>query len=306
MKTGDMNDNSFSALVETSPAMPYRHIEVSPIAGALGAEVQGADLRALDDAVFAEIHQAFLAHQVLFFQAQDLSPDDLKALGRRFGDLYCHPYLQPIDGHPEVVRIVKEPGDTLNFGGSWHADLTYLEKPMLGAVLHATEVPRYGGDTLFANMYLAYETLSDGMKRLLDRLTAVHSARHTGYYNRAKVRSMGVLDSAATDYADEERTSFAHPAIRVHPETGRKALFVNALLTVRFGGMTEDESKPILDFLFEHLARPEFTCRFRWEAGSVAIWDNRCVQHFALNDYPGQRRVMQRVVIAGDRPYGPS
>ena len=283
--------------------MPNSTLEVHPISGALGAEIRGVDLRNLDNAHFAAIHDAFLKYLVIFFRDQDLSPEQHKTLSRHFGALYVHPYLAPIEGHPEVVRIVKQPDDTLNFGGSWHADLTYLEKPMLGAILHAREVPTVGGDTMFANMYLAYETLSAGMRHLLDGLIAVHTARNTGYYKREKVRSMGVLETAKTTYDTEGGTTFEHPAVRTHPETGRKALFVNALLTVGLKDMTEDESRPILDFLFHHLARPEFTCRFRWDKGAVAIWDNRCVQHFALNDYPGQRRVMQRTIIAGDRPY---
>lgn len=283
--------------------MPSSTIEVQPIAGALGAEIHGVDLRCLDDESFAAIHEAFLEHLVVFFRDQELPPEQHKALSRRFGEIYIHPYLAPIEGHPEVIRIIKQPGDTLNFGGSWHADLTYLENPMLGAILYAQEVPEVGGDTMFANMYLAYETLSPGMRRLLDGLVAVHAARNTGYYKREKVRSMAVLESAKTSYAAEEATTFEHPVVRTHPETGRKALFVNALLTVGLKDMTEDESRPILDFLFRHLARPEFTCRFRWTKGAIAIWDNRCVQHFALNDYPGQRRVMQRTIIAGDRPY---
>ena len=283
--------------------MTFEKLDVRPIAGALGAEIHGLALRSIDDAQFDRIHQAFLEHKVIFFRDQALSPDTLKAVGRRFGDLYLHPYLTPVDGHPEVLRLVKEPSDKLNFGGSWHVDLTYLEKPVLGAVLHALEVPPYGGDTMFADASLAYEVLSDGMKRLLDSLVAVHSARQTAYYNREKMASMNILDDAEATHRAEEQTRFEHPVVRTHPETGRKALFVNALLTIRFRDMSEAESRPLLDFLFRHIGRPEFTCRFRWQNGSVAIWDNRCVQHFALNDYAGHRRVMQRVVIEGDRPY---
>ncbi len=277
-------------------------ISIHPVAGALGAEIHGVDLRTLDDEVFASVHEAFLEHQVIFFRDQDLSPEQHKSLSRRFGELYIHPYIAAIEGHPEVIRIVKEPGDKLNFGGSWHADLTYLREPMLGAILHAREVPPVGGDTLFANMYLAYDALSSGMRRMLDALTAVHSARNTGYFKREKVRSMAMVEGANELYDEPEKMAFEHPVVRTHPQTGRKALFVNSLLTIGLKDMTEEESRPILDYLFRHLARPEFTCRFRWTKGAVAIWDNRCVQHFALNDYPGQRRVMQRTIIAGDRP----
>ena len=283
--------------------MPYRRIEVRPLAGALGAEILGADLAALDDATFGEIHQALLDHLVIFFRAQNLSIEAQKAFGERFGPLYVHPYVAPIEGYPEVVEIIKEADDEKNFGGNWHADLTYLEEPMLGAVLYALEVPAHGGDTLFANMYLAYESLSLGMRRLLDGLVAVHDDRATGLFDRAKIRSMGLVASAAAADPATGGSRFAHPAVRTHPETSRNALFVNQSVTIGFEEMTEAESQPILAYLFDHLERPEFTCRFRWEKGSVAVWDNRCTQHRALNDYHGERRVMRRVLIAGERPY---
>ena len=283
--------------------MPNRRIEVRPLAGALGAEILGADLAALDEATFGEIRQALLDHLVIFFHDQELSIEAQKALGERFGPLYVHPYVAPIGDHREVVEIIKEADDEKNFGGSWHADLTYLEKPMLGAVLYALEVPAHGGDTLFANMYLAYESLSPGMRQMLDGLLAVHDDRATGLFDRAKIHSMGLVASAAAADPATDGSRFAHPAVRTHPETGRNALFVNQAVTIGFEDMTEAESLPILAYLFQHLERPEFTCRFRWEKGSVAVWDNRCTQHRALNDYHGERRVMRRVLIAGERPY---
>lgn len=282
--------------------MTYRHIEVRPIAGALGAEVDNVDLAELDEESFVEIRRAFLQHLVLFFREQELSVEAQKAFGERFGPLYVHPYVAPLAGHPEVVEVVKDRDDRKNFGGSWHAVLTYLEKPMFGAVLYALEVPPQGGDTLFVNAYCAYETLSPGLQRLLKGLVAVHDDRASGLYDRDKIRSMGLRDVVVDDVGRPLGTRAEHPVLRTHPETGRQALFVNGISTIGFKDMTEEESRPLLDYLCQHLERPEFTCRFRWTPGSVALWDNRCTQHLALNDYHGHRRVMRRVLIAGDRP----
>jgi taurine dioxygenase len=181
--------------------------------------------------------------------------------------------------------------------------VTYLDEPALGSILYALEVPAYGGDTMFANQYLAYEALSPGMQRMLDGLTAIHSAKHVygvGSDNDyARLKGLSAMKIVRGEAAHRETE---HPVVRTHPETGRKCLYVNRNFTVRFKDMTVEESRPLLNFLFEHAVRPEFTCRFRWEAGSIAFWDNRCVQHYALNDYHGQRRVMHRVTVNGDRP----
>jgi taurine dioxygenase len=275
-------------------------IAVKPIAGALGAEIEGVDLsEPLDNASFAAVHQALLEHLVIFFRDQHLTAEQHLAFGRRFGTLNVHDFVAGMPRHPEIIEVRKEPGETENFGGGWHSDVSYLEKPALGSILYAKDVPDHGGDTLFANMYLAYETLSDGMKRLLGGLKAVHSAgRFYGpsstYFRDA---SMQLL------YSPEAEHEMEHPVVRTHPETGRKGLYVNSGFTTRFAGMTVEESTPLLKFLFDHAARPEFTCRFRWQKNSIAFWDNRSVQHYALNDYQGQRRVMQRVTVDGDRPF---
>jgi len=181
--------------------------------------------------------------------------------------------------------------------------VTYLDEPALGSILYALEVPDYGGDTMFANQYMAYEALSPGMRHMLDGLVAIHSARgvygvdaDNSYARRDGLSAMQIKRSEAAHRETE------HPVVRTHPETGRKGLYVNRNFTVRFKDMTVEESRPLLNFLYEHAVRPEFTCRFRWERGSIAFWDNRCVQHYALNDYHGQRRVMHRVTINGDRP----
>jgi taurine dioxygenase len=283
----------------------HEGLTIRRMSGAVGAMIGGVDLaRDLDNnEVISGIHQALLDHCVIFFRDQHLTPEQHIAFGRRFGTLNVHDYVKGMDGYPEIIVVAKDETATKNFGGSWHSDVTYLEKPALGSILYAKEVPEYGGDTMFANMYMAYDRLSSGMKRLLDGLTAIHSAGHVygpdgfaseGY--RKKQISMTILPSAK---AVQEVT---HPVVRTHPETGRKALYVNRNFTVRFTDMTEAESAPLLDFLIQHCANPEFTCRFRWETDSIAFWDNRAVHHYALNDYPGQRRIMHRVTIDGDRP----
>ena len=283
--------------------MTYEHIEVKPIAGALGAEIEGVVLSEdIGNAVFSEIQQALHENLVIFFRDQDLTPDEHKDFGRRFGTLNIHPQYVPLDGHPEILQVLKEPEDTLNIGASWHTDVSFLEQPSMGSILYAHEVPRSGGDTMFANQYLAYESLSEGMREMLDDMTAVHSDRvlsnPSSAANRNEGRSTLIREEAMTD----EEIVNEHPVVRTHVETGRKCLYVNRAFTTRFSGMTEEESKPLLEFLYAHAARPEFTCRFRWEKHSVAFWDNRCTQHYALNDYPGQRRAMHRVTVNGERP----
>jgi alpha-ketoglutarate-dependent taurine dioxygenase len=275
-------------------------VNVHPLTTALGAEIAGVDLASqLADRTITDVRRALLEWQVIFFRDQRLTPDQLRDFARRFGDLYVHPYGKSLDGYPEILPVVREPDDTgRNFGGSWHMDVTFEPEPMLGSVLYAVEVPSHGGDTLFASQSVAYETLSDGLRQTLDRLDAVHTASEAyGARTVAGARSMDLKTVA-------EPTEVIHPVVRVHPETKRRALFVNRLNTRRFAGWTEAESRPLLEFLFAHAERPEFQCRFRWTPGAVAFWDNRSVQHKALNDYAGQRRVMHRVSIAGDRPYG--
>lgn len=283
----------------------FEKIAVKPIAGALGAEIEGVDLaRPMDNSTAEEVHRAFLDHSVIFFRDQDLTPDQHKAFGRQFGELVAHPYLKALDGHPEIIEIVKEAEEVgkFNFGGVWHSDMTYVAEPPLGSVLYAKEVPPYGGDTLWTSMYLAYETLSDGMKALLEGLVAQHTGgtRYGAAGHFAKdgdYKSMQINNTSDADHLVE------HPLVRTHPETRRKALYVNPNFTVGIKGLTEAEAKPILQFLFDHSVRPEFTCRFRWTKNAIAFWDNRCTQHFALNDYDGFRRHMHRITVAGDRPF---
>jgi taurine dioxygenase len=275
--------------------MRNSRIEVRPIAGGCGAEIFGPDIADdLDDAVIAEIRQALNEHCVIFFRDQEFGGERHKEFARRFGEIFVHPNYRGMQADDEIVMIRREPGDKHIVGEDWHADTTMMEEPPMGAILYAIEVPPYGGDTMFANQCLAYDGLSAGMKKMLAGLRAVHSDRLVaGPVGATKVR------------ADESwrETVNLHPVVRTHPETGRKLLSVNKSYTVGFEGMTEAESKPLLDYLFAQGNRPEFTCRFRWETGSVAFWDNRAVKHLAIHDAGPHLRLMRRVQIAGDKPY---
>ena len=276
-------------------------IDIHPIAGALGAEIGGVDVAGdLDDTVIGAIRRALLDHGVIFFRDQKLDAARHKAFTRRFGEIFRHPNYQGVSVDPEIVDIRREPGDKKIVGEDWHTDTTMVAEPPLGAILYAIEVPPYGGDTLFANQYLAYETLSDGLKRTLEGLRAVHSDRMVAgpWAAMNAQRSTKVREDA-----DWRETISVHPVVRTHPETGRKLLFVNRSYTVGFEGWTEAESKPLLDYLMEHGHRPEFTCRFRWANGSIAFWDNRSTKHLAVHDAGPFRRIMRRTQIVGDRVY---
>jgi taurine dioxygenase len=274
----------------------YRHIEVQPIAGALGAEIGGVDVaQPLADGVIAEIRTALLDHLVVFFREQRLTPSDQVAFARRFGEPMEYPQLRGLPECPLVTPVIKLEHERINFGGVWHSDTSYLERPPMASMLYAVEVPPYGGDTLFASQYRAYETLSTGLKTVLAGLRGINTSTKADV---SKTREDRLRDAGA------ERKALVgiHPVVRAHPETGRKALYVNVGHTSHFDGWTEEESRPLLDYLFAHQVRPEFTCRFRWEPGSLAFWDNRCAQHNPVNDYHGFRRVMHRVTLAGDIP----
>lgn len=273
-------------------------LTIEPIAGALGAEIGGVDLsRPLDGEIVVSLRRALLDHLVIFFRDQDLTPESFMALARNFGQPVRYPLIEGIAGFPEITEIVKREDDRANFGGIWHADTTYLDCPPMGTLLHALDVPPHGGDTMFANQNLAYETLSEPLRRFLDGLNAVSSSAKADVSKTREdmVRAAG-LPGQSHDHLAE------HPVVRTHPETGRKCLYVNVAHTARFVGMTEEESAPILDYLFRHQVRPEFTCRFRWRKGSLAFWDNRATQHNPINDYHGYRRVMRRITLAGERP----
>ena len=270
-------------------------LAIRRVAGALGAEISGVDLsQELPDATIAAIRQALLDHQVIFFRDQQLTPARQVAFGRRFGPLNVHPYVGGMADHPEVMEIIKEPDERLNFGGGWHSDMSFLERPAIGSILYAVETPEAGGDTLFASQIAAYEALSDGLKRAFEGLSAVHSASRE--YSAAG-HSAQKRESMAIAEADGLVGEYVHPVVLTHPESGRRALYVNPAFTLRIEGWKSTESKPLLDYLFQHCRYEGFTCRFAWRPGSVAFWDNRAVWHFALNDYQGQRRHMRRVTV---------
>ena len=269
-------------------------MQVKRVAGALGAEISGVDLRSLSESQVKEIRAAWLEHLVVFFHGQPLSPAEFMAFARRIGKPVPYPFVHGIEGFPEIIEVKKLEHEEVNCGGIWHSDTAYLQEPPMASMLLAREIPPHGGDTLFASMYAAYETLSAGMQRLLQGLVGVNASSKADVTRTREDRTGG--EDRRTEYVAE------HPVVRTHPETGRKALYVNVGHTVRFKDMTAEESAPLLDFLFRHQVRPEFTCRFSWQVGSIALWDNRCAQHNPVNDYHGFRRVMHRITLAGDRP----
>ncbi len=278
--------------------MSARSLVVEPVAGALGAEVSGVDLSSpLDEATIAAIRRAWLEHGVIFFRDQELPPAAFLTFARRFGAPIEYPFVKGLPEAPEIIPVLKQADERVNFGGIWHSDTAYLDVPPMGSMLIAREVPPAGGDTLFASMYLAYEMLSGGMKRLLEGLRGINSSASADV---SKTREDRMKDSARADARQEYVAT--HPIVRTHPETGRKALYVNVAHTVGIEGLTREESAPILSYLYQHQIKPEFTCRFRWRPRSIAFWDNRCVQHNAVNDYQGHRRLMHRITLAGDKP----
>ena len=277
-------------------------LDITPIAGALGAEITGVNLADdLSNAQFDEIHRAFLDHHVIFFRDQiGLSPDAQKRFARRFGTLNVHPYVKGMEGHPELLEIIKEPDDKLNFGGGWHSDMSFLEEPALGSILYGVEIPAFGGDTLFANQIAAYEALSDEDKTLIESLRARHSARHIfgstqSAYSASDAGNGRIGNSDEADVLKDVH----HPIALQHPDSGKKALYVNPAFTVGIEGMGQEESEALLKRLYAHAMKPEFTYRLKWRPGTIALWDNRSTWHFALNDYHGQSRTMHRITIDG-------
>jgi taurine dioxygenase len=271
-------------------------MEVIPQSSVIGAEVRGLDLsRRLDDATQALLNQAFLEHQVLFFRDQRLSPQQYNDFAARFGPLKDYLFAAGMDGYPYITEIVKTETETESFGSFWHSDSTYTERPPKITLLYARQVPRRGGDTLFADMYRLYDELSDGLKTALAPLRAINSAsvvpRDENIYQAVKSRNSASSNQFAI-----------HPVIRRHDETGRCALYVNGIHTLGFEGMTRAESLPLLEYLYRQVTRPEYSFRLRWQADTLAMWDNRCTQHYALNDYHGHRRVMHRIIVEGEVP----
>jgi len=273
-------------------------IEARKVSGALGAEISGVDLsRPLAREEIGAIRRLWLEHLVIFFRHQDLKEHQYMAFAGQFGEPVEYPFVKGLDGYPKIIEVKKLAHERAAFGAIWHSDTAYLARPPMASMLLARELPPHGGDTLFANMYLAFDSLSSGLKELLQGLKAVNSSAKADV---TKTREDRIKD-AGTEEAKKEYIA-EHPVVRTHPETGRKALYVNPAHTVRFAGWTEEESAPLLRFLFDFQVKPEFTCRFSWQPGSIALWDNRCAQHNPVNDYHGYRRLMHRITLAGDVP----
>ena len=273
-------------------------MQVRKIAGALGAEISGVDLtRGTTPALAADIRKVFLEHQVIFLRCQDLSPQQFLDFATAMGKPVEYPFVKGIEGFPHIIEVKKLEHETSNFGGIWHSDTTYLAQPPMGSMLLAREVPPFGGDTLFASQYAAYDALSGTMQGLLQHLVGISTSAKADV---SKTREDRIKDGGRTEAPTGYRAE--HPVVRTHPETGRKALYVNVAHTAGIRGMSDEESAPLLRFLFEHQVKPEFTCRFAWEPHAIAFWDNRCAQHNPVNDYHGFRRVMHRITLQGDTP----
>ena len=273
-------------------------MQIRQMAGALGAEITGIDLsKGMSPDLAAELRARFLEHQVLVLRDQPLTPGQFMEFARAIGQPVEYPFVKGIDGYPQIIEVKKLAHETVNFGGIWHSDTTYLPQPPMASMLLAREVPPFGGDTLFASQYAAYEALSDTMKRLLDGLRGISSSAKADV---SKTRE----DRLKSDGKGEGPSSYtnSHPVVRTHPETGRKALFVNIAHTAGIEGLTDAESAPLLQFLFAHQVKPEFTCRVVWQPATLTLWDNRCVQHNPVNDYHGHKRLMHRITLQGDTP----
>ncbi|MGE0876004.1 MAG: TauD/TfdA dioxygenase family protein [Burkholderiales bacterium] len=273
-------------------------VEFRKVAGAVGAEVSGVDLsKPLSAAQVSTLRQGWLEHLVLFFRDQPLTPEQYMDFAGRWGTPVEYPFVRGLAGFPKIIEVKKLEDERVNFGGIWHSDTAYLDQPPMASMLLAREIPPWGGDTLFASMYAAWDALSEGMRGMLRNLKAVNASAKADVSKTRedRIRTDGNAQAPAEFVAE-------HPVARTHPETGRVALYVNPGHTVRFSGCTEEESRPLLEYLFQHQVRPEFTCRLVWRPATLALWDNRCTQHNPVNDYHGFRRVMHRITLAGDRP----
>ncbi len=279
--------------VQATTVADYDHIRVEPITGTIGAEVSGVDLRDLDDATYAELRDAWLAHKVLFFRDQPLTHAEHIAYGGRFGELEVHPFIPSPDGHPEIVVLDSTPERPIA-AELWHSDVTWRVEPSLGSILYGRVIPAYGGDTCWADMEVAYELLDDATKALLEDRTAAHSFIKTFARNKT---------AAEVAELSEKYPEAHHPVVRTHPETGRRSLYVNVNFTERIDDMDPAESTELLQRLYRQAHIPQVQCRFRWRPGSIAQWDNRCTQHYAVPDYGGYHRRVERVTVCGDKPF---
>jgi taurine dioxygenase len=285
--------------------MAYKHIEVKPVTGALGAEVSGVDLaKPLPKAVFDELHDAWLKHCVLFFRDQKITPEQQIKFAKKWGGIHLHPFIKPHPNYPEIIEIKKTEKDTHTFGSAWHSDQMFSSRPAKATMLYAKEVPDVGGDTMFANMYLAYDALSPGMKKMLKdvKIEASGNNQRNRRVAARKDRYKGASSMQAKEPPKGVKTTNFHPLFRTHPETGKKSLYIgNHVVSLK--DFEDTEARKIIDYLRDFAEKPEFLCRFRWEKNSMALWDNRCVQHYAVPDYNGKRRRMHRITIKGDKPF---
>ena len=275
----------------------YKPIKVTPLSRFVGAEVSGVEIaRGLSDQQFLELRQAFVKHSVIFIRNQNITPDEHIEFAKRWGEISVNRFFQAVDSHPVIAEVRKEAHQKLNIGSTWHTDHSYDQVPAMGSILYARVVPTLGGDTLFSSMYAAYEHLTDGMKNTLLRMRAEHSSRHA--FGEAAYIGLDEVEGRLSN-AEEATQDAVHPVIIKHPLSGKSALYVNGEFTVKFEGWSKEESQPLLDYLYSHAYKNEFTCRFKWTQGSLAIWDNRATQHCALNDYDGEQRLMHRITISG-------
>jgi len=279
------------------------NVTIEAVTPGIGASVTGVSLATAEAETLLRLREALVAHQVLFIRDQELSPEALVALTERLGTILRVPYVEAMADYPDIIAVLKEAEERKisTFGGTWHSDFSFLERPPSFTLLHARELPRVGGDTLWASQYLAYESLSPAFQAMIEPLRLVH----TGWPHGTKGPNASLAVSKSIKMVRNDPTAdreTLHPLVRLHPESGRKSLFLNPVYTQRIEGMSEAESKPLLDFLFQHAVRPEFTCRMRWSDRTLAIWDNRCTLHLAVNDYDGVRRLLYRTTVEGERP----
>jgi taurine dioxygenase len=292
----------------TSPhVQPSPDFTVVPASGGLGADIYGIDVaKPVSQEKFNKLKRALLDYQVMFIRDQSLEPDTFLKFGKRWGGIHFYPYMKGLEGHPEIFEVIKNPGEDRTFGNRWHSDQMYSEKPCKFTILYARELPTIGGDTLFTNLYAAYEALSPGMKKLAGRLRTFNNGDNAKRYG-GKSRDAWYAEKGMGGklHRPKARTDVVaiHPLIRTHPDTRRKALYIGDQ-TERFDGMSETESQPLYDFFMKHASKDTFTCRLKWKPGTLAIWDNRCVSHYAISDYPKERRVMHRITIKDNvKPY---
>lgn len=285
--------------------MAYKHIEVKPIAGACGAEIFGVDLaKPIKRDVFAEMYKAWLKHQVVFFRDQKITPEQQIKFAKKWGGIHIHPFVKGMAKYPEILEVKKTETDTYTFGNRWHTDQMFSPTPAKATMLYAKETPPFGGDTQFANMYLAYEALSPGMKKMFKSIKTFNVG--DGNKRRAAYSTRDDRYKGASAQPKKPpkglKTKSEHPLVRTHPETKKKGLYIG-VHTQQLVGFETPESEFLINMIREHCTKPEFIARFGWEKGSMAIWDNRCLQHYAISDYPGQRRRMHRITIKGDKPF---